>query len=363
MAKAAKVAKPPKTTVATMMMALVEPILDAFLTDPALIASETVRVRSVLGDDVADRADKVMATRALGYPAGLIIQTATGLIGKLVKGHTFRGEGARSAAQALGRCLHARHIAAVKDAYEGIGKSFDQLDRGHEPEFDEALRWLDGASLSDREEYLRYILATIALTARAVLPEPKLDRAKLTFHACAVFLDKLLAIQSAGAYQQFACAAFLYAMLDELGQIGPGALRVETKNLNASDASSKVNGDIQVLRGNRLEEAFEVTANDWRTKVAPALAAGKAADLQRVHIIAKVEPGFPENSKELAVEGVDLTVIDVHAYLRTLMAVMRKPAREAAFVRLYQHLDRHQPDVERVNAYVRLLRSEGLATA
>ncbi len=180
-----------------MMMALVEPILDAFLTDPALIASETVRVRSVLGDDVADRADKVMATRALGYPAGLIIQTATGLIGKLVKGHTFRGEGARSAAQALGRCLHARHIAAVKDAYEGIGKSFDQLDRGHEPEFDEALRWLDGASLSDREEYLRYILATIALTARAVLPEPKLDRAKLTFHACAVFLDKLLAIQGA----------------------------------------------------------------------------------------------------------------------------------------------------------------------
>jgi hypothetical protein len=61
------------------------------------------------------------------------------------------------------------------------------------------------------------------------------------------------------------------------------------------------------------------------------------------------------------VEGVDLTVINVHIYLRTLMAIMRKPARENALVRLYQLLDRSQPDIERTNTYVRLLQNHRLA--
>jgi hypothetical protein len=361
----AKQSKPTKEApVAVRLIALVGPKLMGFLGDATKTSADTVGLRAQLPTVIAGKIDKMLTLpRARGYRDGLIIQTATGLIGELAEqGHTYAGRGGRGAAQSIGKLLAENHIKGVVDAYQNIGKNIPLLARGVQPDFDDVLRWLDEADELTRSTALDYMLASVALTARAVLPQPDFEQAKLTFHACAVFLHALLEIPSAGAYQQFACAAFLEALIDEFGQGGVGGLRVDTKKLNASDASSKVNGDIQVIRGNRLEEAFEVTANPWRTKVATALAAGKQADLQRVHIIAEVERDFPENSGELAVEGVDLTVIDVHAYLRTLMAIMRKPARASALVRLYQLLDRNQPDIERTNAYVRLLRSHGLAT-
>jgi hypothetical protein len=141
---------------------------------------------------------------------------------------------------------------------------------------------------------------------------------------------------------------------------GPGGLRVETKRLNASDASSKTAGDIQILRGNRVEEAFEITANDWATKIDSARRALKDADLQRAHIVAAVGASFIEQADRLGEVNVDLSVVDVAALLRTLTAVMRKPAREAALTRLHDYLDRYQPDIDRVNAYVDLLRKHGL---
>lgn len=57
----------------------------------------------------------------------------------------------------------------------------------------------------------------------------------------------------------------------------------------------------------------------------------------------------------------DVTVIDVDTLLRTLVAVLKKPGREVALVRLYEHLDRKQPDTARVNAFVELLRRHSLA--
>src|SRR5438477_12874555 len=45
----------------------------------------------------------------------------------------------------------------------------------------------------------------------------------------------------------------------------------------------------------------------------------------------------------------------LEAGIRTMIAIMRKPARQAALMRLYELLDRLQPDIERVNAYVTLL--------
>jgi hypothetical protein len=141
---------------------------------------------------------------------------------------------------------------------------------------------------------------------------------------------------------------------------GPGGLRVETKRLNASDASSKTAGDIQILRGNRVEEAFEITANDWKTKIESASSALRDADLQRAHIVASVGASFLEEADQLGEINVDLSIIDVGALLHTLAAVMRKPAREAALVRLHEYLDRYQPDIDRVNAYVDLLRKHEL---
>lgn len=362
MAKAAA-PKPVKETVASRLMKLIQPTLDAFLADRDLALGEIARITPLIGPSTAADADTVLVFKYLGYRAALMIQTATGLLGELTAaGHTERGEGGRSAAKEVGRFLQSRHIAAVNDAYEGIGKSVVMLARGRVPAFDGLLRWLDTVDEPTRLAFLHYLLARMALSARSVLPQPIIDRANLTFHACAVFLDALFKLPSGGAYQQYACAAFLHALLDEQGQIGPKDLRVETKKLNASDASSQVAGDIQIMHRNRLLEAFEVTANDWRTKTVAAAQTARRAGLPRVHIIAAVEPSFPDNSTDLVVPGVDLTAIDIQAFLRTLIAIMQKPARDAALILLYQHLDLKQPDVERVNAYVRLLRAHGLAS-
>lgn len=362
MAREPRGPRPP--TAAELVVAKVKAPLDAFLADPGHAEAEAVRHAASLPPDVVEKASFIVAHRELSYRDGLLIQTATGLVGMLAEeGHTVAGRGGRGVASAIGRMVAERHIAAVKDAYQNIGKGSNVLARGVQPTFDDTLRWLDEAAEADREALLGFVLARVSLTARNVLEMPALDRANLTFHRCAKFLEELLATPSGGAYQQFGVASFLYAMLDELGQIGPAALRVETKNLTASDRSSKVAGDVQVLRANRVEEAFEVTANDWRSKIGQAVEAAKAEDLQRAHILANVPPGYLDDAAELADADVDLTVIDVGTYLRTLLAVMRKPARAAALVRFYELLDRLQPDIERTNVFVRLLRAHGLAAA
>jgi hypothetical protein len=190
---------------------------------------------------------------------------------------------------------------------------------------------------------------------------PDLDKAMMTFYRVGRLFHELLRTPSQGVHQQFAIAALLSALLDEFGLMVPGGLRVETKNISASDASSKTPGDIQILRGNRVEEAFEVTANSWDTKISKAEAVIKQADLQRVHILAEVQEAFSTEFDALAGTQSDISVIDVEAFSLTLIAVMRKPARAAALVRFYELLDRLQPDINRVNAFVALLRSHGLA--
>lgn len=336
--------------------------LDRFVADPTDAEAFAARQRDALPDAAAIRIDAVLGKASKSYRDGLIIQLAYGLEDEAAaEDHTIRHEGGRGVAQDLGKLFAERHIAGVKDAYQNIGKNITKLDRGNEPEFDETIRWFNTVNRATREAAFGYILSRVSLTARAVLPLPEIDRGALTFYRLSRFMDALLAIPSGGAYQQFGVAACLHAVIEEFGQGGVGGLRVETKNLNASDASSRVAGDVQIIRGARVEEAFEVTANDWREKVAGAIASARSADLQRVHILATVDPGFLATAGELATAGAELTVIDVAFYLRTVIAVMRKPARAAALVRLYEFLDRYQPDVERTNRFVALLREHGFA--
>ncbi len=154
-------------------------------------------------------------------------------------------------------------------------------------------------------------------------------------------------------------AAFLEALIDEFGQGGVGGLAVRTKNINAADASAGTAADIQVVRGNRIEEAFEVSASDWRAKVSQAILAARSADLPRIHILAYVDSldGLVE---ALRTTNTDVTVIDVRVFVRSLAAIIKKPAREVALRLLYDHLERRQPDIVRVNNYVELLRRHAL---
>ena len=328
--------------------------LDAFDTAAATVAA----LRAEVDAQAVGLLDEALKA-ALSYRDGVFIQLAWGLEEPGFD-HTLKGDGARSSAKNFATGLKERHIPAVADAYQNIGKNSTNLARGNVPAFDDLLRWMNSAAVEEREKLLTLVAATVALTARPVDPMPVLARAELTFVKVVGLLDALLAIPSGGAHEQFAVAAFLEALIDEFGQGGVGGLGVRTKNINASDASAGTAADVQIMRGNKIEEAFEVSASDWRGKVAQAIQAARNSDLPRVHILAYVD-NLDGLAEALGATTTDVTVIDVKVFLRSLVALMKKPAREVALRLLYDHIERKQPEIGRVNAYVELLRSHSLA--
>jgi hypothetical protein len=314
---------------------------------------------SLPGDVIRD-AVEVIGLKAMSYRDGLMIQLAFGLEASEGFDHTKRAPGARGVGQQLGKANRARHIAGVNDAYENIGKNSVDLARGNIAPFDRLLVWMNDADTTAREELLTYIVARVALTARPVSPMPELARTALTFAGVSAFLDDLMSTPSGGAYEQFAAAAFLGALVDQFGLGGVGALGVRTKNINASDASAGTAADVQIMRGGMVEEAFEVSANDWRTKVDQAIQAARNADLPRAHVLAS--NGDDLTGLEELLEGttVDVSVMETRAFLRVLCGVLKKPGREDALRRLYDATDRLQSDVARTNRIVELLSSHGL---
>lgn len=296
----------------------------------------------------------------LSYRDGVFIQLAWGLE-EPGFGHTLKGAGARSAAKAFATALSSRHIAGVKDAYQNIGKNTANLARGNVAAFDDLLRWMDTAEPEVREALLDLLSAMVALTARAVLAMPTLAPVELSFLNVAHLLESLFKLPSGGAYEQFAVAALLGAVIDQFGMGGIGHLHVKTKNINASDASAGASADVQIMRGSEILEAFEVSASDWRGKVGQAVSAAKSIGTYRAHVLAYGDDlgGLRE---ALADTTSDISVMDVRGFSRLLLGVLKKPNRAAALVRLYELIENNQPDVERVNAYVELLGSHGLTT-
>ena len=335
--------------------------LDTFLADPGAAEKTVGNAEAHLGADILSDAWAVLTNKGLSYRDGLIIQAAWGLEETAEPfDHTQRGEGGRSVAQQLGKAHGARHIAKVNDAFENIGKNTPNLARGNLAAFDQLLRWMNGASVAEREALFEALVAAVALTARPVLPMPDLARTSLTFVAVSAFLDDLLNTPSGGAYEQFAATAFLGALVDQFGLGGVGALGVKTKNINASDASAGTAADVQIMRGGMIEEAFEVSANDWRSKVDQAIQAARGADLPRSHILAANGGDISGLAELLKDSTVDVSVMELKAFLRVLCGILKKPAREDALRRLYDNTDRLQSDVTRTNRIVELLRSHSL---
>jgi hypothetical protein len=187
---------------------------------------------------------------------------------------------------------------------------------------------------------------------------PVLNKSALTFSRCAKLLRELLNTPSSGAFEQFAIAALLNTLVADTAG---GSYRVETKSLNASDRSSYAAGDIQIATGNRVIEAFEVTANDWRTKIGGAAKTIRDNDLSRLHIVAsRPESQRAEVEDALATIAEDVSVLDVMQVVDVFLAALTRPQRADALTRLYEYLDRYQSDVDRVNTFVQRLGAAGL---
>lgn len=354
--KPAKIKRPPPTY--RVVLDDITARLDAFIAAPDQASRCMADAPSKLPVEVLENVaavESLKKSQPQTHRDALLIQLGFGLEAQEPIDHRQRAMGARTAGAPFGKLFASRHIPAIADAFQNIGKNIELLARGNVPPFDALLTWMNDASRDERLALIDYITARAALTARMVLPMPPLRVAALTFAATTRFLDELLTTPSGGAYEQFAVAAFLDATLYEFGLGGTvGGLRVVTKKINASDASSGTAADVQIVRGNKIEEAFEVTANDWKTKVAQAAVTSAKADLSRSHIIASVAPDEKEFT-DLNQLDADVSVLDVRSMLRMLCATLRKPAREYALKRLHELVDRNQPDPELTNNVVRVL--------
>ena len=235
--------------------------------------------------------DTVLDSASISYRDVLVVQLAYRLASEGTSNLTVRHAGARTVGQRLGTFFARHHIRSVQDAYQNIGKNSTNLTRGNFAEFDSFLRWAStDKKITDAqiEAAFDYICAAVAVTARPVLTMPPLNRSALTFATVSRLMRDLFDVGSQGAYEQFAIAALLSALIE---QTGARQYRVETKNLNASDKSSRAAGDVQIVMGNRVVEAYEITANDWETKLPGAEKSVRDHDLTRIHIVASVKEG------------------------------------------------------------------------
>jgi len=316
-----------------------------------------------LNPEIVTMIDTVFAHESLSYRDALAVQLAYGVASPTHVDLTRRGKGARSVAKKLGDFLASKHIRCVKDAFQNIGKNTPDLVRGNLQAFDDLLLWATeaGRPRADLDMALSILCVSIASIARRVLSMPELDAAKLDFAGTSRLLDRMLDSNSGGANEQFIVAALLHALVT---QIGISGIRVDTKNLNASDRSSRVAGDIQLLAGNRILEAFEVTANEWTDKVAQAGQTIREHDLSRLHVVAKRSRHTREQTLEkLGCVEEDVSVLDLGHFALILVASLTRQNRSLALHRLYDLLDRLQPDANRVNDYVDELERCGLTFA
>lgn len=295
--------------------------------------------------------------RSVAYRDGVL----TALAHPIVRGEPFdvtqRPPSGRPASDIIGRDLLPKlHIKGVRSAYQNIGKNQPNLVRGNNEEWDALLTWAaTDATLDEIRVAYERVAAAIAATARTVLSKPRFRLAHLTFINVMALIDQMLDEPSGGAHEQYITAALLGAALQQEST----GLRVQTKALNASDASSRSAGDVEILHRNKLQEALEVSANHFETKFGQAMDSMGEYGLPRIHIVA---PGLKSGGyDELAdvVDG-DVSILDPLALAATLVALLDRSGRESALTDLYVLLDRHA-SAELTNAYVRRCWQRGLA--
>lgn len=269
-------------------------------------------------------------------------------------------QGARSVAQYVADdLLPSLNIAGKKDALQtGVKGVPRYIDRANTT-WQETLGWAsDQSDIEPVERAFRYLAAGMAATSRDVPSMPELDDPKLTFGAVFGLLDWMLGQPSGGSHEQFIFAALLDAYVTgELDEDGV----VETKNINASDASAGTAGDVQHRHRGQVQLAFEVTANDWQSKVKQAAGTMTTHELRRVVILAcgVSQLSGDEIDAELP-EGEDIVVLDVREEIRSLVGRMGRKWRREALKRLYSLLVTKQSNDALVDAYVGALIERGL---
>lgn len=252
--------------------------------------------------------------------------------------------------------LDSLDIRARRDALQTIAKGSASLVGRARKSWNELLAWASREpDTTEIERAFYYLAKGIAVTARSLPAMPTIDATRLTFGAVTGVFDVMLATPSGGAHEQFIFAALLDAVVEEAGKG-----RVATKSLSAADAPAGTAADVQIFDGGVVAEAYEVTANEWHTKVAHAVEVLRLHDLRRVHIIGRAESVTNEELRTATPLGADISVLDIRREIHSLTHRLQRTGRRAAIVKLYEHLVQRQPRDDLVVGYVQLLEGKGL---
>lgn len=341
-----------KSNVASRARALVERELRALVACGTRqpIASTPERVKAQL-DDLLARPDS--------YRDGMLVLLAFQIESEDTLDLRQRPKGARGVTGYLGKTvLPSLSIAGVKEAFENIAKNSRTLNRGNNQSFDELLAWAsEVASAEELQAAFEYLAQGIAATAKSLPALPELDIGRLTFARLASLIDDLFDRPSGGVFQQYVIAALLHAIVDEQGI---PRTRLETKGVNVSDRSAGVGADIEYLVGGRVEEAYEVSANPWKTKIPQAQEAMIKRGLERVHLVADAQD-LDTAALLTSYPNEDVSVLDVRWEARSLVARLRRQHRLEALRTLYRYLAELQPQASLVQYYVDALQRHGVA--
>jgi hypothetical protein len=268
-------------------------------------------------------------------------------------------DGARGVAQWLATFLPTLHIAATEDAFQTVAKGRKDYVSETNPAWQALMLWAsEQTSARPVEDAWRHLAAGIAATARHLPAEPGFDTPRMTYGRLAALFGALWDQPSGGAHEQFIWAALYAAYVKQLDD--PGV--VETKRLNASDASSQTAGDVQHKHRGVVLEAYEVTGRDWRTKMPAARRTLQRHGLQRIHVLAGGVT--PQSGDEIAAASGDddISVLDHRHASLALAHLLSKAWRREALTLLFHHLVRLQPDDQLVWDYVGRLDALGLTT-
>jgi hypothetical protein len=186
--------------------------------------------------------------------------------------------------------------------------------------------------------------------ASAMPVMPLLAARRFTFIAYRQARERLLKQGSGGAFEQYLLAGLLD---QEISQSQPGA-RIATKSVGANDRAARTGGDIEVRRGQALMSAIEVTAAHWDAKI-DQLETAASANLSEATIVAP-RVAHDVSAEDLAERlgpaaerlGLDVSVLDLHAFMDVVASRLTVFGRAMAFRYVYDCLTRwhrRQPEL------------------
>jgi hypothetical protein len=207
-----------------------------------------------------------------------------------------------------------------------------------------------GRTLADVEELAEALAGEFLDNASAMPAMPPLIGRRFTFIAYRRARERLLEQGSGGAFEQYLLAGLLD---QEIPLSQPGA-RIATKSVGANDRAARTGGDIEVRQGQALISAIEVTAARWDAKI-DQLETAATANLSEVTVVA------PRVARDVSAEnlaerlgpvaerlGLDVSVLDLQAFMDVVASRLTAFARSMAFRYVYDCLarwHRRQPEL------------------